>query len=672
MKFKTSYFNNAIIFEDLKRLWGLAVLYFLLVFFTGPLQIMLRIGDKNSNVRFLVERFLTMRGMELQIIFSIAFCIILSMLIFRYLHTDKSSTVMHSFPITRKEMYHSHNISALILILAPVVVNTLILISLMIINNDGGKTFQEVYTMKNIWVWTGNTLLINISIYLVATLTAMISGITLIQGILSFILIFLPIGLGSLINLNLDQLLYGFVSRQSIFPMIGEKIVPLTAILANVKITLGLVIWYIALSIILYVSAYRFYKNRQLERASDPIAFDVLKPIFKYGVTFCAMVLGGAYFYSLKRVDIWLYIGYFIGGYLGYTLADMLLKKSIWVFKNIKGLIIYTMIIIIVFLGIKLDITGFERRIPHIENIENAYYGYGIYPYIYEHEEGLYEKDNIEAITKLHKEIIDNKKLFLRKENTPPNRAVGIAYTLKNGKTLYREYIVPNEFIENNSYAEDIYESIEYKLNHNKIFKLDISKIDYIEINPNAPVNRNVKIVDPSEIKEIVEIIKEDILEETYEESIKNNSSWASISIRYDEDIQPKEIENGVYMATKDDRVHMSWKSSYEKLTKWLKEKGYYEQARVMPDDIDYVIIEKIDKDMDKNEAYRIVDQRLQSNNEGRIEIRDKKVIAYLISNNINRGHFEETEYFVGFYLKNGNNYLRWFYESDLPEDIIN
>lgn len=662
MKSRTSCFNRIIFIEDIKRLWGLSALYFISIFFIGPLEIMMRIGDPNVNITYLVENFLGIRGMEVQMILSIIFPIVFSMLIFRYLHTIKSTTVIHSFPITRKELFHSHSLAGFILILIPILLTTILLIGLMAINNDGSILFQKLFTIEKIFSWMGKSLLVNYSIYLIANLTAMITGISLIQGVLACIFTFLPVGLGTLMMVNLDQLLYGFALNDSSIEKFLVKIVPLIPIWANDKvgIGLGLMLWYLLLGLILYVLALYLYKKRHLEKATDPISFDSLKPVFKYGITFCGMVLGGAYLYSMKRVDIWLYLGYVIGGYLGYIIADMLIHKTIWVFKNIKGFIIYMIIVMIAFVGIKADITGFERRMPD-DNIESVYYGHGLYSYWNGDQEGLKELDNIASIKELHKEIFENKKEFINKENSQETRIIGLAYKLKSGKTIYRDYTVSNEFVKNNQHIKKIYNSEEYKKSYHAIFNLDLSKVDYIEINPDYHMNRNVKIINDKEIKELMEVIKEDIQDETYEEYNSNIAPWATITF-----ISRENNGDSMYQ---DYSVHVSWKKSYDKVSDWLKEKGYYEKARVMPDDIDYIIVEKINDDKKLERIHERIALGGDRHGSNKVEIRNEEKIEYLLNNYINQ-YYTTGKYLVGVYLKNRGDFLGWIDEERLPQDI--
>ncbi len=670
MKYKTSFFNKYIVLEDLKRYWGASALYFLAIFFTGPMGIMLRISNPRNNVTNTIKYFLDVKYDGIQVFYSIMFSIILAMIIFRYLHQNKSATVMHSMPITRKELFNSHNIAAFILSLLPVLINAVILLIIMFIYKDGSALYDKIFTVSKVMIWMGKTILLNTITYLIATLTAVITGISLIHGALSFIFIFLPIGLSALILINFDQLIYGFVSNQTFIEKIALRAVPVTAILSNEPMK-GLVGWYLFLGIILYLSAYYFYKKRHLESASDPIAFDILKPIFKYGVTFCSMVLGGAYFEAIGQERVWIYVGYIIGAYLGYLISEMLIKKSIWVFKNIKGLLVYGVVIIILFAGINFDIIGYERRIPNFEKIDSAYYGYHLYSYWKGEENPLKNPENIKNIQRLHQELINNKKEFKEIDNNISSQTIAISYKLKNGRNISREYRVPIEFIEKNRYIGRIYESEEYKINYYDIFDLDKSKLKYVEMYPRdiSKTDRTVKIVDEEEISELVDIIKKDILEETYEEYRNDSIPWAEIVFQFDVDNDVNNIEDWEYDRAIKDSMHISWQKSYDNLSKWLKEKGYYEKVRIMPEEIDYIIVEEIDSNMYQDEVYKTIDAEDLKTSKDRIEIRDKEKIEILLKKYESRWPYNK-KYVIGFYLSDGESFLGWLSDENAPAFI--
>ncbi|MBF8983311.1 hypothetical protein IZY60_07160 [Lutibacter sp. B2] len=671
MKSKMLFFNVHIVLDDLKRYWGMAVLYFGGLFFSGPLHIMSLFTNENKYPNEAIENFLNLRHAELQMVLSIFVPVVLAGLLFRYLQQNKSTTLMHSFPITRGQLFHSHNIAGVLLLMMPIVLIGLVLMVILNINHDGSQLFEEIFTISDILKWVGFSIISNLVVYFISVLVATITGISLIQMVLSLISIFLPVGISVLIVFNFDQLLYGFVINQNLFENFIIKIIPCISSMGEKAIDSNFIIWYILLSIILYFMGYGLYKKRHLESASDPIAFELLKPIFKYGFTFCSMILGGAYLYMMERVDLWLYIGYFIGALLGYLIAEMIIQKSIWIFKNLKGFAIYTMVILVVFAGIKFDLVGYEKRVPNVDDIESVYYGNGLYGYWSNGEEGndnLKTSENIHLVRELHLEVIAHKDEFIREGKKNTTKRIGIAYELKNGKTIVREYDIPKECAAINESIAKIYESTEYKINYYDIFDLDPTEVAYIEMDPELKnTSEVVKIVATDEIEEMIQSIKSDMLDETYKDVIDEKRSWARIYIHYDE-LKDLESEH------ENKRMYLTWEKHYKHLPGWLKENGYYEKARLMPKDIEYMVIEKTSEELKNANGYNtkeLAEGLKENTNKQRLEIRNKDQIEEMLVND--RSDWpDEKRYIIGIYYTNGDSKIDWMDQKDAPEFVKN
>ena len=66
------------------------------------------------------------------------------------------------------------------------------------------------------------------------------------------------------------------------------------------------------------------------------------------------------------------------------------------------------------------------------------------------------------------------------------------------------------------------------------IFDLDLSEINFVQINPWINhADKHVQINDKDEITEMINTIKTDILDETYEEFVNNKGYWADVNINY-------------------------------------------------------------------------------------------------------------------------------------------
>ena len=137
--------------------------------------------------------------------------------------------------------------------------------------------------------------------------TGMFTGISSVQGILSYILLLLPVGLLFLLLHNLNMYVYGF-AYDYYYSTNLDVLSPLVRVfesLSSYSLQSSEIIAYLLISAALYGIGLYLYKRRQLETAGTAITFPILRPLFKYGVTFCFMLLLGSYFRSTQNTAIW-------------------------------------------------------------------------------------------------------------------------------------------------------------------------------------------------------------------------------------------------------------------------------------------------------------------------------------------------------------------------------
>ncbi|KGG79908.1 hypothetical protein Y919_09245 [Caloranaerobacter azorensis H53214] len=650
MKSQTSYFNKAIIIEDLKRFWGIGALYFLALIFSGPIFFLIDI-ENTDTINSYFETYISIDNHVFQIIFAIIFPLILGTLIFRYMQLKNSTGMIHSFPFTRNILFNSHVLASSIILFIPIFVNFIIMFFI----------YNGIYTGTNIaasyiYRWLLVTLILNYTVFLMTVFTGMISGVSLIQAILSLIFLLLPLGLTGLVMLTLDTMLFGYAANDTIIENFALKVIPITGGLFGKNINPLLIIWYITLLVILFLVSKFLYNRRNLESAGDSIVFDILKPIFKYGVTFCSMILGGLYFsFAVTKNHFWLYFGFFIGALFGYIIAEMIIRKSIRVFDKLYGFIPFVLAAGLFFTIIDLDLIGYENKLPNLDEIEGAYFGSYVNEKSLKKDDLLIRnKNGIIYILKLHETIINNKSEIENTLSENRNRRIAIGYKLKNGSILMREYSVPQKMFNNNPYIKKIYELKEYKIINNSIFRIDPNKIQIIKINPMYS-NEIITISNKNEIKGFIEAAKADILEESYEEMTAKQEPWAYIDVEYIDNVKSHKP-----------MIVPEWKKSYKNLENWLKEKGYYEKARITPNDIEHAVVKNIKGAENIDNIYDF-----ESIKGKKIEINDKEKIEKLLRTYENFSS-NNKQYAVVFYLKNSNRIIGWYSDKNVPDFIKN
>jgi len=467
---------------------------------------------------------------------------------------------------------------------------------------------------------------------------------------------FLPAGISLLILTNLKYLLYGFRYDTVIEDTI-LKLSPVLRIFAysyhdmkQVEILI-----YILICVFFYFISRFLYKKRSLETATNSIVFNKLKPVFKYGVTLSTMLLGGIYFGETQNKNIyWTLFGYLIGSLLGYIIAEIILKKSFKAFKNLKGYLIYLIVIALILIGVKFDITGYESYVPNIDKISNIHFGHDFYRYDEKGNKvnlGYKEEDNIKNIYALHKMIINDKNKY--NNDMYGTRNIIFVYRLENGKKVTRGYNIRYE--DYSKYLKPIYESKEHKILNNNIFNVDTKKIDKLTIRANGDIQKSVVIIDNSEIKEAIDILKCDILNESYEDMNSNIDTWSELEL----------------LLNDNERVYTHWKKNYKEFEKWLSEKGYLENVRVMPEDVSYVLVQEFDE-KDNNLKYIDYDTIESKRNDTKVlEIKDKQKIDILLRT-YSDNWTENRKYQIEFFNEKDQQILSGTYEDNAPDFIVN
>jgi len=609
MPSKMSLYNKEILLQIGRNAGWISIIYFLGLLFMLPIKILMIYSDERTMSNY-QKGHLFQFDFTFQIGLMVIVTVILAVFIFRFLHVKQAVDMIHSLPLKRSRIFHTHAITGVGFFILPVFVIALILMLFHAILDVG-----SLYAIKDVWYWTGTTIVINLILYTASVFIAMMTGISIIQVVLSYIFLFFPAGFAMLLFYNLKYLLYGFPSDYFLNQQL-ERLSPITyaSVLDGKVFQWKDAAVYLILTLILYGLAVFFYKKRNLEAATEAIAFPKLRSVFQYGVTFCMMLLGGSYFREISfNNGGWTIFGYIIGAAVGYFLAAMVLRKTWRVFSRVKGLGVY--LVIIAIFGFGIHTLGFyENRIPNEADIKGALLTDQFYSYQQvdsEHLDAftpkpLKEKENIEAVLKLHKQILADRNITKDKKYKPATNFY-IRYELKNGRKVMREYNVDQRLYDD--FFKPIYESPEYKRSTAEIFKVKESKIKSINITANGPVGRAVTLADPKEIKAAVEALKKDVLAETYEDSIYYNGRGSMIDI----------------YISKDQFVHLDMKPSYSHIAKWLKEKNLLERVTVAPEDVDYVLVAKGDfsKIDDPDELKRMLEKQrgtLKVTDEGQIE----------------------------------------------------
>lgn len=573
MRSETSSFSRGIFLNSLKNQGWVGVVYLLILLVAVPLNILMMYTSSSRipmNIHAIERLFFRE---EIQRLAILVIPVLLAILLFRYLQEKNATVMMHSLPVTRRATFRSKVLAGVLTLITPVLVTGVVTWLL-----RWGLGLQEYISGEHLWKWVGMTIVLGLFMFLATVLMGMFTGMSTAQGALTYIALFLPAGLSLLILSNLEYFIYGFMRD---FTGVGqiENYSPIIRFLElNFgEVKMAEVVIYLVLGIIFYVLAGYLYQRRQLEAASQSITFSGVRPVFKYGVAFCLMLVGGLYFEQTRSQPGWMYFGYVAGSLAGYVIAEMVLRKTVRIWPNLKGYLVYAGIMVVLLAAVKMDICGFEQKLPDLQEVKSIYYWYGYYGVDKETLQAntYVEAATLETLRSLHQQIImDKSKLQGIVNNGRSTQQIMLVYQLKNGDKIVRGYTIPTEDYQNNLKA--IFESKEYKAKHYPQLRVNVEQVQKLVVSSNE--FKRATIVDPQHIKEALAALRQDAEAVTYQEMNDRRPPWAEITM----------------FLGNDKTLHETWNRNYRHFEQWLKERGYYQDARVQPSDISYMAVEEI------------------------------------------------------------------------------
>ena len=672
MKSKTSFINKGILHNDFKRYGWMGVVYLLAWLSAVPLQlVMISSRPEIIKVHYTASTYLRVfefNNSPLSLFLLLMAPVLAGLLIFRYLQTGKAADLEHSLPIRRETLYNTHLLSGLVLLLFPVMITALVTWAVI----TGLKI--DYVQGQHILNWLKVALTANLLLFSTTVAVGMITGLSALQGLLTYILLLVPSGLTDLVLYNLKMYLYGFA--YDYFSVNLDRLSPLLNLASpNLDLKNSDMIVYLLVSIgLCYIGRY-LYRIRPIEAAGDAVTLGPLRPLLKYSVTFCTMLLGGSYFYSTQQSLAWTYLGYFLGALSGYILIEILFHKSVHVFtwQRFKGLGVYAAVMLVLLGLIRADIIGYETRLPQIDEVKYVYMDYSFYSLLQAKDksrtvnqfpQAIYvDRDNIAHILVLHREIIAERE---EAQSTPVDgnirqERICLAYQLNNGNMLLRNYL-----IDSSRFAwqlKPIYESLEYKTQKNEVLRINPMDAKLVDIRSEVGYKR-VSITDPQLIQEVVAVLQNDIKTQSYEEMTDRKPPWGYIEITLpDEDtdqeaaIRTQAVESTVEITPKTGYriVTAPWQKSYSGLEDWLQGKGLYNQVRLQPGkDIVHAIIEYFPQGMDEARLRMIKADRDFEEKPGQFKVTEADKLELCLQNYQEYHKTKGAVYMVFFQLDSG------------------
>jgi len=454
MQSKTSCCNGAVLRRNLLRfcpLWAVFLAVWIVVL---PLNILSGGSAAYKEIGSLQTYVLSAASVAGCFV-NMFYAIFTVMALFSYLYSARSVNTLCALPIRRGTMFRTNLLTALTVWLAPSLLVTLLTaLSASVIGLPGASLALE---------WLGITGLQYLFFLGLACLSAALVGQLLALPALYLLLNFTAIVVNYFARVILTAFVYGLPQDSADFVLgrgspvyyicshTGVVGTSITSEITHYSFDrwgyLGILA---GIGVVLLVCAALLLRARRLETAGDIIAVRPLRPVFKYCFTAgCSLVLGvlaelivfgsGP---SAARIAVTA-LCLLAGGFIGYFGAEMLLKKTLHVFRREWiGYGVFALIVLCLVGALRIDLFGYERYIPDakdVSSVEFSAYSQDCMP--------VTDEAHIADILALHQGAVSlkNEQLALQRNAGDGKTSAStffFTYHMKDGKTVSRSYVI--------------------------------------------------------------------------------------------------------------------------------------------------------------------------------------------------------------------------------------
>ena len=469
---KTSFCNAALLRSDIKRYWPLLFLYVAVWVVILPMQILSAsrecdgVADGIMTVLQMRQHNVIIRSMPASVVMSLLFGCFAAMAVWSYLMSGRTVGLMHALPVTRTQAFFSHVLSVLGALTAGNV-----LIFLLTALCSAGFSYVD-WTALGTWLLL--TELMALFFFALGSLCAMVTGWLLAVPVLYGAMNVVALLLYAVISTMTQMFYFGYSSSD-----IPEFITWLTPVgriwdaVANggaqpVEVqfrepigtqsyhrfqlpasAFSTCIIYAAVGIALLALVWWLYKKRPSETAGDAMSFRWLQPIARWSIGLCGGLGLGLFlnYVILGSSFAGLLICQLVMGVICFFAAQMLLKKKFRIFTRrwwVETLAL-VLTLLAVTLCIKLDITGYQHRVPDAEDVTSVRFSASYADFTTD------DPAAVESVISLHRAILEQydetgerleNQTYLDTEGGPTTCYVRVDYQLRNGTSLRREWSV--------------------------------------------------------------------------------------------------------------------------------------------------------------------------------------------------------------------------------------
>lgn len=505
---------------------------------------------------------------------------------FFYVSSKKQVDFYHSIPVKREVLFGAKYVCGLLNYVIPYVI--MLVITLLIGMSKGVCTSDSIAVA---WKGFGMQFLGFLLIYHTTIVAIMLTG--------NFIVSLLAMGVLGFYGMIVTSLFQGYcvmffksyyLQYQDAF--IGRLVSPLMAYLylLSEKASPLFFVGAIVAAMLLLAAGVFLYRIRPSEAAGGAMVFRKTEAPIKIALVVLASLSIGLFFQTITYSDSygWLIFGLIIGLLLSHAVVEMIYRMDFrGGFTRPLHLVVSGGIVAVFALCMYLDVFGYDTYLPEESEISYsavAVYGADSVDYFYiMDEDGIYQNidrdmyllENMKLTnTSEVLDLAENGIAFLglneeneKQESRISTSNVVIQYTLTNGRTICREYTVPQE--EAQDFYKQVFGQMEWKeamypiLNRNASYYCKAS-IDTVS---------DSEAVSNTEKEELIQAYQQDVKEATFE-TLKGTVPIAMLNVEIDSG-DGGQIPIGYYIY-----------DSYANTIAWMKEHNLPTEYKVDVTDI--------------------------------------------------------------------------------------
>ncbi|MGD7044872.1 hypothetical protein [Jeotgalibacillus proteolyticus] len=532
-----------------------------------------------------------------QLILYAIFPILLGIILVNFTTKKSATDFMHGLPFTRQTILTNTYLAGTAALLVPLLITGALLAILLPFLNDSFYNFVDILS------WMGLSFLIVLLLFIFAITIGMFVGNGLLHAGLAYLMIFVPAGLIVLVLYNLQYYVKGLALTNYADTIMTNGIFFVRlAMLIDDPFSLTEYATYTLIAAVLTAASYIAYTKRPSEATDQTIVFPFFRYLFLYVLTFFTMLVAGFFFSEIQQGNFaWAVVGYILGAFIGYTILQMILQKTLRLVWPWKGFVIYGVFVALLIIPVNFAAGFYENAVPEASEVQSVSINN-----MYQDSEVRYMEspESIEQVIALHETLAE-----VAVSNTYNIDYISIDYKLKDGGTLSREYRVPYELVAD--LTAELRRSEEYKLMNEPIFRMqENNEISYLSLSLHDSAEET-RITNMTQIQELMDAIEKDVREtpSRWQFSSGNENYFGSIFFEGLDEQYQSHTSVSLYM-------------DYTNTIEWLKENGYSDEM-LSPEQLDSVIVLP-----DMNEDLRMIVDDIMYNNGDINQLPDPKYVA--------------------------------------------